>query len=74
MDYNIDEIIAELKKSVRECDDLTMRLIKARGNHDKEAEMKTLLAMSSQVLSDEQNISFLIGFLKELKSKLIINE
>ena len=72
MDYNIDEIIAGLKQSERECDDLTMRLIKARINHDKDAEMKTLLAMSNQIVDNEQTFSFLIGFLEELKRTGII--
>ena len=74
MEYNINVIIDELKQGMHRCEDLTMRLIKARSNNDKEAEMKTLLDMSSQILSNEQTFSFLIAFLKELNENEIIND
>ena len=74
MEYNINEIIDELKQGMHRCEDLTMRLIKARSNNDKEAEMKTLLDMSSQIVSNEQTFSFLIAYLKELNKNGNINE
>ena len=74
MEYNINEIIDELKQGMHRCEDLTMRLIKARSNNDKEAEMKTLLDMSSQIVSNEQTFSFLIAYLKELNENGNINE
>ena len=61
MEYKINVIIAELKQEMLRCEDLTMRLVKARVNKDKEAEMKTLLDMSSQIVSNEQTFSFLIA-------------
>ena len=60
------ELIDELKQEMLRCEDLIMRLIKARSNNDKEAEMKTLLDMSSQIVSNEQTFSFLIAYLKKL--------
>lgn len=74
MKYNINEIIDELKQGMHRCEDLTMRLVKARSNNDKEAEMKTLLDMSSQIVSNEQTFSFLIAYLKELNKNGNINE
>lgn len=74
MEYNIYIILDELKQEMLRCEDLTMRLVKARGNHDKEAEMKTLLDMSGQILSNEQMFSFLISYLKELNENGNINE
>ena len=66
MEYNIYIILDELKQEMLRCEDLTMRLVKARLNNDKEAEMKTLLDMSDQIVSNEQMFSFLISYLKEL--------
>ena len=60
------ELIDELKQEMLRCEDLTMRLVKARSNNNKEAEMKTLLDMSSQIVSNEQTFSFLIAYLKKL--------
>ena len=74
MEYNINEIIDELKQGMHRCEDLTMRLIKARSNNDKEAEMKTLLDMSSQIVSNEQTFSFLIAYLKKLNENENIND
>ena len=74
MEYNINEIIDELKQGMHRCEDLTMRLVKARSNNDKEAEMKTLLDISSQIVSNEQTFSFLIAYLKELNKNGNINE
>ena len=73
-DYTTEELIDELKQEMLRCEDLTMRLIKARSNNDKEAEMKTLLDMSSQIVSNEQTFSFLIAYLKELNKNGNINE
>lgn len=66
MEYNIYVILDKLKQEMIQCEDLTMRLVKARLNNDKEAEMKTLLDMSGQIVSNEQMFSFLIAYLKEL--------
>ena len=66
MEYNIYIILDELKQEMLRCEDLTMRLVKARLNNDKEVEMKTLLDMSGQIVSNEQMFSFLIAYLKEL--------
>lgn len=74
MEYKINVIIAELKQEMLRCEDLTMRLVKARSNNDKEAEMKTLLDMSSQIVSNEQTFSFLIAYLKKLNENGNINE
>lgn len=74
MEYNIYIILDELKQEMLQCEDLTMRLVKARLNNDKEAEMKTLLDMSSQIVSNEQMFSFLISYLKELNENGNINE
>ena len=74
MEYNIYVILDELKQEMLRCEDLTMRLVKARLNNDKEAEMKTLLDMSAQIVSNEQMFSFLISYLKELNENGNINE
>ena len=74
MEYNIYVILDELKQEMLRCEDLTMRLVKARLNNDKEAEMKTMLDMSSQIVSNEQMFSFLIAYLKELNENGNINE
>ena len=74
MEYNIYIILDELKQEMLRCEDLTMRLVKARLNNDKEAEMKTLLDMSGQIVSNEQMFSFLISYLKELNENENINE
>ena len=74
MEYNIYVILDELKQKMLRCEDLTMRLVKARLNNDKEAEMKTLLDMSDQIVSNEQMFSFLISYLKELNENGNINE
>ena len=74
MEYNIYIILDELKQEMLRCEDLTMRLVKARLNNDKEAEMKTLLDMSDQIVSNEQMFSFLISYLKELNENENINE
>ena len=66
MEYNIYVILDNLKQEMLRCEDLTMSLVKARLNNDKEAELKALLDMSSQILSNEQMFSFLIDYLKEL--------
>ena len=73
MEYNIYIILDELKQEMLRCEDLTMRLVKARLNNDKEAEMKVLLDMSSQIVSNEQMFSFLIAYLKELNENGSIN-
>lgn len=73
-DYTTEELIDELKQEMLRCGDLTMRLVKARCNEDKEAEMKTLLDMSSQIVFNEQTFSFLIAYLKELNKNGNINE
>ena len=73
MEYNIYIILDELKQEMLRCEDLTMRLVKARLNNDKEAEMKALLDMSSQIVSNEQMFSFLIAYLKELNENGSIN-
>ena len=74
MEYNIYIILDELKQEMLRCEDLTMRLVKSRLNNDKEAEMKTLLDMSDQIVSNEQMFSFLISYLKELNENGNINE
>ena len=74
MEYNIYIILDELKQEMLRCEDLTMRLVKARLNNDKEAGLKTLLDMSGQIVSNEQMFSFLISYLKELNENENINE
>ena len=70
MEYNINVILDELKQEMLRCEDLIMRLVKARSNNDKEAEMKALLDMSSQIASNEQTFSFLIAYLKKLNENI----
>ena len=74
MEYNIYIILDELKQEMLRCENLTMRLVKARENNDKEEEMKTLFDMLSQIISNEQIFSFLIAYLKELNKNGNINE
>ena len=74
LQYNTKELIDELKQEMLRCEDLTMRLVKARSNNDKEAEMKTLLDISSQIVSNEQTFSFLIAYLKKLNENENIND
>ena len=74
MEYNIYIILDELKQEMLRCENLTMCLVKARLNNDKEAEMKTLLDMSGQIVSNEQMFSFLISYLKELNENGNTNE
>ena len=74
MEYNIYIILDELKQEMLRCENLAMRLVKARLNNDKEVEMKTLLDMSGQIVSNEQMFSFLISYLKELNENGNINE
>ena len=74
MEYNIYVILDKLKQEMIQCEDLTMRLVKARLNNDKEAEMKTLFDMLGQIVSNEQMFSFLIAYLKELNENGNINE
>ena len=73
MEYNIYIILDELKQEMLRCEDLTMSLVNSRLNNDKEAEMKTLLDMSDQIVSNEQMFSFLISYLKELNENGSIN-
>ena len=73
MEYNIYVILDKLKQEMIQCEDLTMSLVKARLNNDKEAELKALLDMSSQIVSNEQMFSFLIAYLKELNENGSIN-
>lgn len=73
MEYNIYVILDELKQEMIQCEDLTMSLVNSRLNNDKEAEMKVLLDMSSQIVSNEQMFSFLIAYLKELNENGSIN-
>ena len=73
MEYNIYVILDELKQEMIQCEDLTMSLVNSRLNNDKEAEMKTLLDMSDQIVSNEQMFSFLISYLKELNENGSIN-
>ena len=73
MEYNIYVILDELKQEMLRCEDLTMSLVNSRLNNDKEAEMKTLLDMSDQIVSNEQMFSFLISYLKELNENGSIN-
>ena len=74
MEYSIYIILDKLKQEMIQCEDLTMSLVNSRLNNDKEAEMKVLLDMSSQIVSNEQMFSFLISYLKELNENGNINE
>ena len=69
-DYTTEELRAELKQEMLRCEDLTMSLVKARCNNDRDAEMKTLLDMSSQIVSNEQTFSFLIAYLEKLNENI----
>lgn len=71
-EYSIDNIIDELKEQERACDDLSLRIVKARLDHDKKAEMETWIDMESQIVSDTQTFSFLIDYLFDLKVKGIV--
>lgn len=71
-EYKIDQIIDELKEQERACDDLSLRIVKARLDHDKKAEMETWIDMESQIVVDTQMYSFLIAYLSDLKVKGIV--
>lgn len=71
-EYSIDKIIDELKEQERACDDLSLRIVKSRLDHDKKAEMETWIDMESQIVSDTQTFSFLIDYLYDLKKKGLI--
>lgn len=71
-EYKIDQIIDELKEQERACDDLSMRIVKARLDHDKKAEMETWIDMESQIVADTQMYSFLIAYLYDLKVKGLV--
>ena len=68
----IDKILDELKGQLRACDDLALRIVKARLDHDKKSEMETWIDMESQIVSDTQTFSFLIDYLYDLKVKGIV--
>lgn len=68
-EYSIDKIIDELKEQLKCCDNLSLRIVKARLDHDKKAEMKTWIDMESQIVADTQTFSFLIDYLYDLKVK-----
>ena len=68
-EYSIDKILDELKGQLRACDDLALRIVKARLDHDKKSEMETWIDMESQIVSDTQTFSFLIDYLYDLKAK-----
>lgn len=68
----IDKILDELKGQLRACDDLALRIVKARLDHDKKSEMETWIDMESQIVSDTQTFSFLIDYLYDLKVKGVI--
>ena len=71
-EYSIDKILDELKGQLRACDDLALRIVKARLDHDKKSEMETWIDMESQIVSDTQTFSFLIDYLYDLKVKGIV--
>ena len=71
-EYSIDKILDELKGQLRACDDLALRIVKARLDHDKKSEMETWIDMESQIVSDTQTFSFLIDYLYDLKVKGVI--
>ena len=69
-EYSIDQIIDELKEQERACNDLSLRIVKSRLDHDKKAEMETWIDMESQIVAD--TYSFLIAYLYDLKVKGIV--
>ena len=71
-EYKIDQIIDELKEQESACDDLSLRIVKARLDHDKKAEMETWIDMESQIVADTQMYGFLIDYLYGLKVKGIV--
>lgn len=71
-EYKIDQIIDELKKQEKYCANLSMRIVKSRLDQDKQAALKTLLDMESQIVADTQTFSFLIDYLYDLKKKGIL--
>ena len=71
-EYSIDKILDELKGQLRACDDLSLRIVKSRLDHDKKAEMETWIDMESQIVADTQMYSFLIDYLYGLKVKGIV--
>lgn len=71
-EYSINKILDELKGQLRACDDLALRIVKARLDHDKKSEMETWIDMESQIVSDTQTFSFLIDYLYDLKVKGIV--
>lgn len=71
-EYKIDQIIDELKEQEKCCDDLSLRIVKSRLDHDKKAEFETWIDMESQIVSDTQTFSFLIDYLYDLKKKGLV--
>lgn len=71
-EYSIDNILDELKEQERFCDDLSLRIVKARLDHDKKAEMEAWIDMESQIVADMQTFSFLIDYLCDLKVKGLV--
>lgn len=68
----IDKILDELKWQERACSDLSLRIVKARLDHDKKAEMETWIDMESQIVRSIQTFGFLIDYLYDLKEKGIV--
>lgn len=71
-EYSIDQILDELKEQRKRCNDLALRIVKARLDHDKEAEMKTWIDMEAEIVRNTQEFSFLIDYLSDLKAKGLV--
>ena len=71
-EYRIDQILDELKEQRKRCNDLALRIVKSRLDHDKKAEMETWIDMESQIVADTQIYSFLIDYLCDLKVKGLV--
>ena len=71
-EYSIDRILDELKEQEKFCDDLSLRIVKARLDHNKEAELEAWIDMEAQIVADTQMYSFLIDYLYDLKVKGIV--
>ena len=71
-EYSIDRILDELKEQERFCDDLSLRIVKARLDHDKKAEKETWIDMEAQIARNTHEFSFLIYYLSDLKAKGLV--
>lgn len=60
-----DEVISSIDALYQDIDKCIMQLIKARLEHDSDTEGQTLYWMESLMVSTQQELSFLHGYLEK---------